>query len=32
MLTSCVKLFLKRPPEMYEILAKIMNIFIKGED
>ena len=32
MLTTCVKLFLKRPPEMYEILAKIMNLIINSEE
>ena len=32
MLSACVKLFLERPPEMYETLAKIMNIIINNED
>ena len=32
MLTACVKLFLKRPPEMHEILAKLMNLIINNED
>ena len=32
MLSSCVNLFLKRPPEMYSALGKIMNKFINNED
>ena len=32
MLTACVKLFLKRPPETYETLAKIMNLIINDDE
>lgn len=31
MLTASVKLFLKRPPEMYATLAKLMNHYINNE-
>ena len=31
-LSACVKLFLKRPPEMYAALAKMMNAFINNEE